>query len=70
MAALGLVVLYIYAVVSFAFLHEAFEAPDNENADLFCHTLYECFASTIRYGLIDSIGDVNSHNNYDYYGRA
>ena len=55
-AALGIVVLYIYAVVSFAFLHEAFQAPDNDDATLFCSTLYECFASTIRYGLIDNLG--------------
>lgn len=55
-AALGVVVLYIYAVVSFAFLHESFEAPDNDDATLFCSTLYECFASTIRYGLIDNLG--------------
>ena len=54
-AALGLVVLYIYAVVSFAFLHESFEAPDSE-VPLFCSTLYECFATTIRYGLIDHLG--------------
>ena len=56
MAALGIVVLYIYAVVSFAFLHESFEQPDNNDATLFCSTLYECFASTIRYGLIDNLG--------------
>ena len=55
-AVLGVVVLYIYAVVSFAFLHESFLAPDNDDATLFCSTLYECFASTIRYGLIDNLG--------------
>ena len=55
-AALGLVVLYIYAVVSFAFIHESFLAPDNDDATLFCSTLYECFVSTIRYGLIENLG--------------
>ena len=55
-AALGLVILYIYAVVSFAFLHESFEAPNNDDATLFCYTLYECFASTIRYGLLENLG--------------
>ena len=55
-AILGLVVLYIYAVVSFVFLHESFLAPDNNDATLFCSTLYECFASTIRYGLIENLG--------------
>ena len=57
-AALGVVVLYIYAVVSFAFLHEAFQAPNNDDATLFCSTLYECFASTIRYGLLENLGKV------------
>lgn len=55
-AALGVVVLYIYAVVSFAFLHESFEKPDNDDATLFCYTLYECFVSTLRYGLIENLG--------------
>lgn len=55
-AALAVVILYIYAVVSFAFLHESFEQPDNDDATLFCSTLYECFVSTIRYGLIENLG--------------
>lgn len=55
-AALAVVIFYIYAVVSFAFLHESFEAPDNDDATLFCSTLYECFVSTIRYGLIENLG--------------
>ena len=63
-AVLGLVVLYIYAVVSFAFIHESFLAPDNDDATLFCSTLYECFASTIRYGLIDNLGLVIQFHYY------
>ena len=51
-AALGVVVLYIYAVLSFAFIHESFLASDRDDLNLFCSTLYECFATTIRYGLI------------------
>ncbi len=58
-AALGLIVLYIYAVVSFAFLHESFLFPDNDDASLFCDNLFECFVSTIRYGLIDNLGLVS-----------
>ena len=65
-AALGLVVLYIYAVVSFAFLHESFQAPDNDDATLFCSTLYECFVSTIRYGLIENLGLVRKYVYYSY----
>ncbi len=59
MAALGLVVLYVYAVVSFAFLHESFLFPDNDDGTLFCDDLFECFVSTIRYGLIDNLGLVS-----------
>ena len=53
---LGLIVLFIYGVVSFAFLSESFLAENNSDGDLFCTTLYECFVSTIRYGLIDNLG--------------
>jgi len=58
-AILGLVVLYIYSVVSFAFLHESFLMPDNDDANLFCNTLFECLISVLRYGLIDNLGLVH-----------
>ena len=60
MAILGVIVLFIYAVVSFAFLHESFQAKNNNEGDLFCSTLYECFASTIRFGLLDNLGKVRA----------
>ena len=59
MALLGVAVLYIYAVISFAFMHESFLQADAE-FPLFCNTLTECFVSIIRYGLIDdSLGLVS-----------
>ena len=58
-AILFLVVLYIYSVVSFAFLHESFLMPDNDDANLFCNTLFECLISVLRYGLIDNLGLVH-----------
>ena len=58
-AILFLVVLYIYSVVSFAFLHESFLMPDNDDANLFCNTLFECLISVVRYGLIDNLGLVH-----------
>ena len=60
-AALGGVVLYIYAVISFAFLHESAdnEADSDRENDLFCDTLGQCFITVIRYGLIDNLGLVN-----------
>ena len=57
-AILGLVVLYIYSVVSFAFLHESLLVPDAE-ANLFCETLFQCLITVIRYGLMDSPGLVH-----------
>ena len=62
MAALGLVVLYIYSVVSFAFLHESFLFPNNDDATLFCDNLFQCFVTTIRYGLMDNLGLVSNAN--------
>ena len=56
-AALGVAVLYIYSVVSFAFLHESFLVDSDE--DLFCDNLFECFVTVIRYGLIDGLGLVS-----------
>ena len=54
-AILLVVVLYIYSVVSFAFLHESFLMP-NDDASLFCNTLFECLITMIRYGLMDNPG--------------
>ena len=53
-AALGGVVLYIYAVISFAFLHESVnDLGDNK---LYCDTLGQCFITVIRWGLIGNLG--------------
>lgn len=52
-AVLGVIVLFIYAVASFAFLHKYFIET------LYCDTLAECMYSVLRYGLLDNIGLVN-----------
>ena len=54
-AALGIMVLFIYAVISFAFLHESFFV-ENPEFPLFCESLGQCFVSVMRYGLLDNIG--------------
>ena len=51
---LGLVVLFFFAVLSFAFLHNNFYQTDD--GDLYCDTLLQCFVSVIRFGLIDNLG--------------
>ena len=58
-AILGLIVLFIYAVISFAFLHNYFRITDD--ASLYCETLLECMYSVLRYGLIDNIGLVRNN---------
>ena len=48
------VIVYIYAVISFVFLHEFF----NVNDGLFCRTLWECVVTVTREGLLDTLGAV------------
>ncbi len=60
-AILGLVVLYIYALVAFAFFRASF---DQENLQ-YCHTLYECVITIIRFGLVGDIDEVQTYS-YSY----
>ena len=55
MAVLGTIVLFIYAVVSFAWLHGYFDPSDG----LFCDTLAQCMYSVLRVGLLDTLGSVS-----------
>lgn len=56
-AALGGVVLYTYAVITFAFLHESANTEEEDN--LYCETLGQCFITVVRWGLIDNLGLVS-----------
>ena len=53
-ALLGIIILFIYAVISYVFYHEYFYKTDD--AQLFCGSLGQCFVSVLRYGLLDGIG--------------
>ncbi|XP_019851941.1 PREDICTED: inositol 1,4,5-trisphosphate receptor type 3-like [Amphimedon queenslandica] len=53
-AILGLIVLFIYAVISFALLQNNFD-PESS---LYCSNLGECTYSVLRYGLVDNLGFV------------
>ena len=60
--ALGLVILYIYSVGTFAFLPNEFHEPDpEEDGDnvRFCRSLAQCFISVLEYGLLDTLGLVS-----------
>ncbi len=52
-------ILFIYAVVSFAFYQEEFNDPDS---NIFCGSLGECFITVLRFGLIDSF--LVTYNSY------
>ena len=54
-AILGLIVIYIYALIGFAALR-AFFAPGEY---LYCSTLWQCTVTVIRYGLIGDMFDVS-----------
>uniref|UniRef100_A0A1X7V711 Ion transport domain-containing protein n=1 Tax=Amphimedon queenslandica TaxID=400682 RepID=A0A1X7V711_AMPQE len=49
---LGLVVIYIYAVISFALIPNYFSDTNDE----FCQTIFQCFVTITRLGLLDTIG--------------
>jgi inositol 1,4,5-triphosphate receptor type 1 len=54
---LGLVIFYLYALVSFAMMRSSFN-PDEE---LYCATLFQCTVTIIHYGLIGKLFDVSIH---------
>ena len=54
-AIIGEVLILIFSVIAFAFLHDYFE---NEN-QLFCSTLWECFVTVTRDGWLSTIGTVS-----------
>ena len=56
-AVLGAVVIYIYAMICFAFVHESF-LTSYKPAPLVCDTITQCFVSIIRDGLENSLGRV------------
>lgn len=51
---LGIIVIYIYALVGFALFRTSFN-PDN---DLYCASLWQCTVTVIRYGLIGDMFQV------------
>ena len=46
--------IFIYAVMSFALLHDFFSKEDGQ----FCDNLGECFVTVLRGGLLDTLGTV------------
>lgn len=47
--------MYIYGVISFVLIPNYFDPED----DLFCGTLFQCFISITRIGLLDTLGVVS-----------
>ena len=59
-AALGLAILFIYAIVSFVFLRDSVHNINNEGSSMFCENLGQCFVTVLRVGLIESLGSVST----------
>ncbi len=53
---LGLVVFYLYGLISFALLRSSFDKDDM----MYCGTLWQCTVTVVRYGLVGDIFDVSS----------
>ena len=53
---LTLAILFIYAVFSFAFMRNLFDPADS---NFFCQTLWQCYVTVIREGLLNSFGGVS-----------
>ena len=56
-AMLGLIIIYIYSVFAFIFIHDTYYDDDisggllNRKGDSICMTMMHCFLSTLNYGL-------------------
>ena len=48
------VIIFVYSVISFAFLHNFFNNQDGQ----FCDSLGQCYVSVLRGGLLDTLGSV------------
>ena len=59
-AALGLIVIYIYAVGTFVFMPSDFDNQDEGEVVRYCSTLFECSITVLEYGLLDTIGVVSN----------
>ena len=58
-AAFILVVLFIYSVLAFGFLHQSFFLAASQDEPLFCETLAQCFGTVVRFQLLDELGAVS-----------
>jgi inositol 1,4,5-triphosphate receptor type 1 len=67
-AILGVIVIYIYALVAFAFLRPSFD-PANQ---LYCGTLFECTITVLRMGLTGIIDELlvlqELENTFEHFG--
>ena len=59
-AALGLIVIYIYTVGTFVFMPSDFDNQDEGEVVRYCSTLFECSITVLAYGLLDTIEVVSN----------
>ena len=53
---MGVIVIYIYALIGFAFFRASFDTDESR----FCSTLAECFVTVLRYGAVGELTEVAS----------
>ena len=53
-AIMGVIVIYIYALIGFAFFRASFDTDESR----FCRTLAECFVTVLRYGAVGELTEV------------
>ena len=58
-AALGMIVIYNYAVGTFVFMPNEFDSQEEGEVVRYCQTLFECSVTVLEYGLLDTIGLVS-----------
>ena len=60
-AALMIVIIYVYSQSAFAWLRRDFVPQDNH---LWCNTPWQCFIASLRSGLLNNLGSDSAPNSY------
>ena len=70
-AILGFIVIYIFSVIGFALFYQQAQStvePDSQNY-VFCRTLYECFISIGRWGLVETVAVIFPQRTMNFVGE-
>ncbi|XP_065834186.1 inositol 1,4,5-trisphosphate receptor type 3-like isoform X2 [Oscarella lobularis] len=64
-AAMMLIIIYVYSVVAFAFLRQSFD----RNEGLYCENLGQCFVTSLKFGLLSGggLGEALAPKTYSFF---